>query len=62
MSRDDYWRSLPVTAAQMALMDQLCIPYTGSMRRGVASDLITERQEDNPEWDRHPFDLSDSQS
>lgn len=58
-SRSERWRYYPITHNQMALMDQMSIPYRSSMTRGEASDLITEEQEHNPECDSHPFDLDD---
>ncbi len=51
------WRYLPATWDQMAQMDALGIHHTPHMTRGEAADLIAERKEEDPEHDRHPFDL-----
>ncbi len=50
-------RNLPATYRQKILMDALHIHYTKYTTREEASEAITEKQNDDPEWDRHPFDI-----
>jgi hypothetical protein len=50
-TKDQRWRSLPMTSKQESLMEKLHIPYDEKMTRGEASDAITEYEESAP----HPY-------